>query len=384
MAAAPKDVAAWQQLAAAYVQQTIRTGDPAFSALAERALTNADDAMLATGAPDSAPLASLIGRASLAMTRHEFSRGLEYATRALAIRPDDPGALALLDEANVELGHYDEAEDTLQRLLDRRPGAAALARVSYLRELHGDSEGAAAAMVQAAAAAADPFDRATIEALSGDLAFNRGDLAAATAHYGTASELAPLLPAAAVGRARVLAAEQKTGEAIALLQRTADRFPSPAVVSLLGDVQMLAGRDVDASRSYQLVRATEQLFTAAGSVVDLELSIFEADHGNPERALDLARKAYTARRTIFTADALGWALTVSGRAKEALPYVEESLRLGTRSADFHHHASLAYGQAGDAARAATESRAALEINPYHRSTRPSSGSTGGLGRKDAV
>ena len=77
--------------------------------------------------------------------------------------PDNPDALAVMVDANVELGRYDDASATLQELLDRHPGLPAYARLSYVRELHGDTSGALRAMREADTAANGvAFDRATV------------------------------------------------------------------------------------------------------------------------------------------------------------------------------------------------------------------------------
>ena len=53
--------------------------------------------------------------------------------------------MALID-AQIELGRYDAAGIEVDRLIDQRVGVAALSRLSYLRQLQGDSLGAEAAM----------------------------------------------------------------------------------------------------------------------------------------------------------------------------------------------------------------------------------------------
>src|SRR5205085_11445371 len=76
----------------------------------------------------------------LALARHDFSGALTLGARA-----GNEGAFVRVD-ALVELGRYAAAARELQAMVDRKPNLAAYARVSYLRELHGDLDGAAAAM----------------------------------------------------------------------------------------------------------------------------------------------------------------------------------------------------------------------------------------------
>jgi hypothetical protein len=136
------------------------------------------------------------------------------------------------------------------------------------------------------------------------------------------------------------------------------------VAGLLGDLQLLAGRPDEAARSFDLVRAADSLLEASGSVVDLEAALFASDHGDPATGVRLAQRAYDARRTVFTADALAWALVRAGRGAEAVPFVAESLALSTASPALRFHAAVVYDSVGDAARAADQLRQAFTFSPW--------------------
>jgi tetratricopeptide (TPR) repeat protein len=343
----PADAAAWQQLAVAYVRRAATVGDPSYYGLSAQALARAEDL-----APDDA--ATAVARGTLELSRHEFADALESGQRALAQRPDDRDALAVVVDAQVELGRYDEAAATLQRLVDVRPTLSALARVSYLRELMGDVPGAVTAMQQAVAAGGGPAETATVVTFLGDLYWNSGRVEAAADEYARALRLAPGLVAAELGTARVEIARGERDAAVARLAALVERSPTPAAATLLGD---LTGDDA-------LARTTYALQEAAGGVVDLEAALFEADHGDPATALRRAEAAYGARRTIFTADALAWALHSAGRDADAVPYAEEALRLGTADALLHYHAAEIAAAVGDTTRARTEVAAALATNPH--------------------
>ncbi len=122
-------------LAGEYLQRVRETGDAAFYARAETLLRG----VLARD-PDNAD--ALVALGGLALSRHDFRGGLALARRA------DAGLSALPVEVDalVELGRYGEARRTLQRLADLKPNLSTYARVSYLRELHGDLRGAASAL----------------------------------------------------------------------------------------------------------------------------------------------------------------------------------------------------------------------------------------------
>src|SRR4051812_21646971 len=128
--ARPRDPRVWRDLAGAYLARGAETFDPTFYDLTDRALGKA-----VALAPDDPETTVLQG--SLALARHQFGTALDLGTAAHAAAPDDPDALVVLVDANVELGHYDDADATLTRLLGMRPGVAALSRESYLEQLSG-------------------------------------------------------------------------------------------------------------------------------------------------------------------------------------------------------------------------------------------------------
>jgi hypothetical protein len=132
----------------------------------------------------------------------------------------------------------------------------------------------------------------------------------------------------------------------------------------LGELQAYDGRSADATETFDLVRTVLELQEAAGADIDLELALFEADHGSPDRAVDLARTAYAARPTIYAADAVAWSLRQAGDAAGAVPSVEEALRLGTADPLLHFHAAAVFADAGDLVRARSELRTALGLNPW--------------------
>ena len=356
-AADPTDLPAWQELSRRYLQQAITTSDPAYYDLTRRSLATAD-------ALSPGDHTTMVTEGVLALSLHDFRRALELGQAAHEQVAEDPDPLSILIDATVELGQYDQAEAHVAELLQRRPGSAALSRLSYLRELHGDSQGARLAMLQAEQAATSAADRATIATFVGDQLLADRDLAGAAAAYGRARAAQPGLATTELGRARLDAAQGRLDEAIATLATQVERSPAPAAAGLLGELQMAAGRDADATASLALAEAGTALLAGAGSDVDLESALLTADHGDPVEAVALAEQAYATRATVFTADTLGWALTRAGRATQALPFVEESLQLGTRSPGLRAHAALAYAAAGQNDRAAAELTIAFESSAW--------------------
>lgn len=353
----PDDAAAYAQLGLAMLQRVRENADPALYAQAEQAF---DRAL----ARDPQQVDALVGHGSLALSRHEFARAIEWGERALAINPYRAEIYGIIGDAQVELGRYGAAVATVQKMVDARPDIASYSRVSYLRELHGDVPGAIDAM-QRAVKAGGPGAEPTLWAQTylGHLHFSAGDLDAAEAAYRAALSHHPGYPHALAGLARAGAARGRYDEAIAIYRGLVERLPLPEFAIALGELYDAAGQPEQARAQYDLVRAIQQLNAGAAMNTDLEMAFFEADHGDPARALALARAAYAQRPSIHGAEALAWALHRNGQHAQAWRHAQEALRLNTRDAMLHFRAGMIAAELDrDAARA--HLRAALEINPH--------------------
>jgi tetratricopeptide (TPR) repeat protein len=325
------------QLAGAYLQKARETGDPSFYARADGVLGSA----LARGPEDPAELTVA---ATLAAGRHDFRKAEQLAARARTLSPDSLAAFPVLVDALVELGRYGEAERTLQQFIDRKPSLPAYARVSYVRELHGDLAGAADAMARAVSAGGGARENlAYVQTLLGDLERARGRLAAARRAYAAALASMPDYVPALAGRARLTAARGDLAGAIAGWKQVVTLLPLPEYAIELGEAELAAGRRRAGRADLAIVHAQERLLADAGVNTDAERAIYEADHGNRARAVALAREAWQNAPSVRSADALGWALTRSGDREAGLRWARRALRLGSLDPTFRYHAGIAAG-----------------------------------------
>lgn len=341
----------------AELQLARETGDPVHYARAEKAFERASEI-------DPENVEALIGMGALALARHEFTVALGLGERALALNDSIPRIYGLIGDAQVELGRYDEALATVQRMVDLRPDLASYSRVSYLRELHGDLSGAIDAM-QLALEAGGPNAENTeyVRVQLGHLHFAVGDLTSAEAAFATSQQRLPDFSPATSGLARVRAAQGSLTEAIELYRQATDRVPLAEHIVALGEVYEADGRDAEARDQYELAEAMQALFEANGVETDLELAAFLADHGDPQRAVALAREAYARTPTTAAADILGWALLAAGEIDEAARYADDALRLGGRNSRVLFHAGMIAEAAGQPQLARERLELALELNP---------------------
>jgi len=355
----PDDVNAYAELGLGLLQQVRETGDMSLYSRAGEAF---DEALQR----DPLQVDALMGQGILSLALHDFRGAVAWAEQARIVNPFRAGILGIMVDGYVEQGRYAEAIVTLQEMVDLRPDLQSYSRISYLRELHGDMAGAIEAMQRASTtAAANTEDWRWTMTHLGNLYFNQGDLAQATLIYQEVLAARAEYPYALEGMARIEAAQGNVTDAIAQYQQLANRLPLPQFVIALGELYEASGDMNAAQEQYGLVDLMQQLNRAAGMNVDLEMALFNANHGTDHAAIVAeARAAYADRPTIYAADALAWALYHLGDYDEAWQQSQTALRLGTQDATLHFHAGMIAAKRGDrvAARAALEK--ALAINPY--------------------
>jgi tetratricopeptide (TPR) repeat protein len=353
----PGDWRGFASLGLAYVQQARVTADPSYYPKAQGVLRRS------LGLHPHGNEEALVGLAALAAARHDFAAALRFGERARAVNPYDGNVYGVIGDAQVELGRYEAAFATFQTMVDTKPGLSSYSRVSYARELQGNVSGAIDSMQAARQVAGTPADVAWASHQLGELFFNGGRFARAEREYRRGLQADPAYVPNEVGLAKTAWAR---GDVTAAIDGYADavrRFPTPEYVAALGDLYARIGDHVMAERQYDLERAEAELFAANGVNTDLELALFDADHGNPKAALRAARDEWRRRTSVHVADALAWALHVNGRDAQAARYASRARSLGTRNALFLYHAGMIQRALGHEANARNLLETALRTNP---------------------
>lgn len=304
-------------------------------------------------------------QASLLNVLHQFEDARDVSRQLLDERPYFAYAYGTLIDALVELGEYDEAVEVSDRLQSLKPGLPAYSRASYIRELHGDGEGAIAAMRLAADAA--PSGRPERAWALHQLAtLYLGEAKADTAAFiyqGILDERPGFAPALA-GLGHVALVKGNADEAIRQIEEARSLQPLELFDELLVEAYTAAGDEQQAAAAAERVHAALLAAREMGENVDMEEADFLADQGEDlDRVLRLAREQQARRPGHLHAnETYAWALYHTGSADEAVPYIERAMRLDTGDAMVHYRAARIYEAAGQPGEAARHLRIALDGN----------------------
>jgi tetratricopeptide (TPR) repeat protein len=351
--AAPGSVDAYALLGDAYVARARSTGDPSLYARADRVLSTALRR-------DPRNVAALVGAGTLAGLRHDFREQLRLGAEASRAAPGLARPYTVIADAQIELGRYDDAARSIQRLVNLKPGLPAYARVSYYRELTGNPAGAVEAMRFAASAGGAPESLAYVQALTGNLELALGRPGAARDAYLTSLRTVPDYSDALEGLARVDAARGDAGAAAARLRRLVPDRPPARALAFLAELELAGGQPRAARRHLAAARAQFVRDRAGGGLPDAEAVLLEANHGSAIRAVRLGRSVWRAKPSIRSADALGWALTRAGRPRAGLVWARRALGTGSLDPMLRAHAGLAARRAGRAREARRNLRLARQ------------------------
>ena len=320
VAARPDDAHSVALLGLAYAQRARETGDAAYVSRADRALRRAVRL-------EPEDFEALTGLGGVALTRHRFRDALALGRRAIAAAPGTAAPYGVLGDALLELGRYDAAFATFDRMAALKPNTSSYARVSYARELRGDVAAAIDAMELALdAAAGRPEAYAWTSVELGKLHWSVGRAQRAASFYRLALAARPGFAPALDALARFEAAQGRLGRAVALQRRAVDAVPLPGYVAQLGDLLGANGRKREA-RAAVRPRCRDREDPGGERLEDRPRvrALPHRPRDPPRETLELARLAHVRRPSVAGDDVLAWALARNGRCGEARRWSQRSL-----------------------------------------------------------
>ena len=335
IAANPKKVQAYNDLATAYVRRARETADAKYYADASEALSeglhfDAEDFQL-----QRTQLSVMLGL-------HEYAQAKERATSLNRRTPDDVLTYGYLAEAEIALGDYSEAEKNAQWMLNMRPNnLPGLMLGARLRALYGDPEGALE-LLKLAYSETPPTEVEELAWIANRMAsvqIDSGKPDGATPLLERAEQLFSPYPYTIENLARVRSAQGRPRDAVVLLLQATQLDRSPQVLYELGQAQRDAGEFAEASATEAEFkkRATDSASQTDEADRNLIL-LYARDPATASMALTLAQHAIDTRHDVDTLDAYAWALYVNKRYKEADTAIERAIAVGVQDARIFDHA----------------------------------------------
>ena len=360
-AGGPLDVFSLNGLAMEYMQRARETGDVSDLARAEESLTTSLE-IRPTGNYDGVVLL-----ASVNATMHDFAQALDLAQTAIALKPNEAYGYGVLGDAYMGLGRYDEADVAYEKMINLEPDLPAFGRRALLFQLRGMTDEAERSWQSAISRAEGdgvPEHAAWANAQLANLYFMLGRIDDAGERYQVSLDTFPGYVHAIGGLGRVSAARGDLAGAAEYYERAIAKIPVPEYVIALGDVYAAQGDGAKADDQYALVAAIEQLYTANGVNLDLQIGLFNADHDREIAAtVERAKAAFAEQPSLQAADVLAWAQYKAGDFDAAATAIEHALATGTRETAVLYHAGMIFRARGDLGRAQEYLRAVQDQNP---------------------
>ncbi|MFG2767018.1 tetratricopeptide repeat protein [Streptomyces rubiginosohelvolus] len=356
----PKDAPSLATLGTAYVEWARRSADTAYYARAEQALKRSLEAQPG----ERGNGAAWLGLAALANARHDFLAAKRWGETVRKQQPKAWNVYPVLIDAYTGLGDRKAATAATETFGELRKGVPALARTAELYRGNGWREDALATAREAADRATQPAEKAEALHRLGELAWERGEPEEAVAQFDAALRTDSGQLTSLAGRARALAALDRTDEALAAYQSALEKLPRPQYALELGELYESLGLDGDARTQYAELREMVAAAKKDGVDESLVLARFEADHGDPEAAVELLRAQWRGQhRSAAVADALGWALHRAGKSEEGLEYAQLAADTGVRNASYAYHLGVIQRELADYGPARRNLEQAVRTDP---------------------
>lgn len=363
----PKDYKSKLNLSQAYIQEARITGDHAY--YDQAALELLDDVI--KNEPKN--FDALCCKATVLLSQHHFTEGLLVAQQAQPINPNSAFVYGLLCDAYVELGKYPDAVKVCDKMISIRPDIRSYSRVSYLREIHGDLNGAIVAAKLAVAAGYPGLEQSEwIRMILAHLYENTGQLDSAEIQYKIALVERPDYAFAIAGLGNIAKHKGNYKLAIACYEKAKNLMSEYSFEDELTDLYLLNNEPNKAKKSSEHVIAmlspltdVDETSSAHGHYADKELACAFLKVPNTKKALEHAMIEYERRpNNIDVCETIAWVNYKSNNFVEANKYIDKALKTNCQNSNLLCRAGLIKIKVAQKEKGEALIRKAFKTNPY--------------------
>jgi len=282
---------------------------------------------------------------------------------------DIPQARALRADLDLQEGRYEDAREGYENAIQENRTWDNLVRLAYFQAKMGDVEGAERLYIEAEdeLTAKEMRSYAWVELQRGLLDLAHGRHGCAEAHNERADEAYSGYWLVDEHVARLLGAQGKCDQAVALYERVVAHVTRPDLQQAVGDMYVSMGEPDRARQWHEKALAAYLESARRGDVHYLHhLAAFYADvRQDGAEAVRWAREDLGLRQNFSTQAALAWALYRDGRSAEALAAMHQALSSGVRDARLFFRAAMIHRAAGRTKESVRLLQEAAEINPHY-------------------
>ncbi len=361
----PGDLKARLQLAEIFINEARVTGEHGYYYPA--ILTILDGVLANKPTDEDIRFRTLSLKSSVLLSLHQFEAARSLAQEAVQLRPYNAQIYGALVDANVELGDYKEAVAMATKMMDLRPDLLSYSRAAYLREIHGDPQGAIEAMKLAVSSGFPGNENTAWSRLTlGHTYENYGNLTDAEIEYKTALEERPGYSFAMAGLASIETKKGNLVQAEALLKKAIEIIPEVGFNIQLAQLYNSTGRPDLAKKTTQEVLDMMADDEAHGHRMDIEYAkVYLNLMHNYDAALQRALVEYKARpANIDVNKLLAQILYRKGNISEAEKHLALAMRTNSQDYELLMIAGLIQLKQGNRTLAIQIMQKSREYNPY--------------------
>lgn len=354
----PGTIWAYITLSNLYFQKIRETADTSYYDKIEALMDTAESL-----SPESADVFSQ--RAQVELGRHNFQEWKKYILKSITLNPTLATYYGTLGDAQIELGEYTDAIESFQKMIDIRPDYSSYIRISYLRELYGDIQGAKEWLTLAINAGSNHKENIAFAYTELWKLNMRSDLLVAKSSFESALKIVENYPPALEWLGKISYFQGNATWALVFFKKAYEELPLAQYLVDIADIYTLEWQGQKAIVNLTLAKLSLEMADSSGINNDLESSLFLANHDlDLSWALEKAKKSYEERPNIYVADALSWTLYKNQRFAEALLYTKEALQIWETDPLILYHQGMIALALGNKVEAKKYLSKALDLHPY--------------------